>query len=94
MLMRLVLLSLIFLLVTLTKPLFSIGSYSFSGRDLILLVGGLFLLFKATIELHERLEGVSAIHKGAKTYARFGLFITQIVVLDAVFSYDYVITAV
>ncbi|MBA2709646.1 MAG: TerC family protein [Tatlockia sp.] len=93
-LMRLALLSLIFWLVTLTKPLFSIGPFSFSGRDLILLVGGLFLLFKATIELHERLEGVSVIHKGAKIYAGFGLVITQIVVLDAVFSIDSVITAV
>lgn len=94
MLMRLVLLSLIFWLVTLTKPLFSIGPLSFSGRDLILLLGGLFLLFKATVELHERLEGVSPAHKGSKVYASFGLVITQIVVLDAVFSIDSIITAV
>ncbi len=55
--MRLGLLSVISWMVTLTTPLFSVGSFSFSGRDLILLVGGLFLLFKATTELHERLEG-------------------------------------
>lgn len=94
MLMRLVLLSLIFWLVTLTKPIFTIGPLAFSGRDLILLLGGLFLLFKATIELHERLEGVSTIPKEGKVYAGFGVVITQIVVLDAVFSIDSVITAV
>lgn len=94
MLMRLVLLSLIFWLVTLTRPLFSIGPLSFSGRDLILLLGGLFLLFKATIELHERIEGITPVVKGEKVYAHFGLIITQIVVLDAVFSIDSVITAV
>jgi len=94
MLMRLTLLTLIFWLVTLTKPLFAIGPFAFSGRDLILLLGGLFLLFKATIELHERLEGVSPIRKGNKAYAGFGLVITQIVILDAVFSIDAVITAV
>ena len=54
--MRLGLLTVVSWLVTLTAPLFSIGSFSFSGRDLILLIGGLFLLFKATSELHERLE--------------------------------------
>lgn len=94
MLMRLGLLSLIFWLVTLTKPLFAIGPMTFSGRDLILLLGGLFLLFKATMELHERLEGVSSVHTGSKVYAGFGVVITQIVVLDAVFSIDAVITAV
>lgn len=56
-LMRLALLSVISWMVTLTRPLFSVGDFVFSGRDLILLVGGLFLLFKATMELHERLEG-------------------------------------
>ncbi|QLZ68907.1 hypothetical protein FOLKNPGA_01687 [Legionella sp. PC1000] len=94
MFMRLILLSLVFGLVKLTKPLFSIGPFSFSGRDLILLLGGLFLLFKATFELHERLEGVSPVRKGSKVYVSFGLVITQIVVLDAVFSIDAVITAV
>ncbi len=93
-LMRLALLSLIFWIVTLTKPLFSIGPLSFSIRDLILLFGGLFLLLKATIELHERIDGVSASQKESKVYAGFGLVITQIVILDAIFSLDAVITAV
>ena len=59
-LMRLGLLSVISRMVTLTTPLFSVGDFSFSGRDLILLFGGVFLLFKATMELHERLEGQNA----------------------------------
>ena len=93
-LMRLALLSVISWLVTLTTPLFSLFGHGFSGRDLILLLGGLFLLFKATTELHERLEGVS--HKGpaSTAYASFSVVVAQIVVLDAVFSLDAVITAV
>lgn len=92
--MRLGMLSLISWLVTLTRPLFSIGDFSFSGRDLILLVGGVFLLFKATMELHERLENRPLEHQGNKSYASFWAVVTQIVVLDAVFSLDAVITAV
>ena len=94
MLMRLGLLTIVSWLVTLTAPLFSIGTFTFSGRDLILLGGGLFLLFKATTELHERLEGVTHAQAGSKAYAAFGVVVAQIVVLDAVFSLDAVITAV
>ena len=68
-LMRLGLLSIVSWLVTLTTPLFSIGTLDFSGRSLILLVGGLFLLFKATMELHERLEGVQHDAQGSRAYA-------------------------
>ena len=93
-LMRLGLLSIVSWLVTLTAPLFSIAGLSFSGRDLILLLGGLFLLFKATSELHERLEGKTHAHSQSKAYAGFGVVVAQIVVLDAVFSLDAVITAV
>ncbi|MFH8134731.1 transporter associated domain-containing protein [Pantoea osteomyelitidis] len=92
--MRLGLLSLISWMVTLTRPLFSVGDFSFSGRDLILLVGGVFLLFKATMELHERLENRHLEHEGNKAYASFWAVVIQIVVLDAVFSLDAVITAV
>jgi len=92
--MRLGLLTIVSWLVTLTTPLFSLGSFSFSGRDLILLVGGIFLLFKATMELHERLEGVEHTQSESKVYASFAAVVAQIVVLDAVFSLDAVITAV
>jgi CBS domain containing-hemolysin-like protein len=94
MLMRLGLLTMISWLVTLTTPLFSLGGLDFSGRDLILLLGGIFLLFKATMELHERLEGRSHAPSGPREYAGLGVVIAQIVVLDAVFSLDAVITAV
>jgi CBS domain containing-hemolysin-like protein len=94
MVMRLGLLSVMSWLVTLTEPLFSIASLSFSGRDLILLLGGFFLLFKATMELHERVEGTVHVQGGSKAYAGFGAVVAQIIVLDAVFSLDAVITAV
>ncbi|MGI4719257.1 MAG: TerC family protein [Janthinobacterium lividum] len=92
--MRLGLLTIVSWLVTLTTPLFSLGAFSFSGRDLILLIGGFFLLFKATVELHERLEGVTHTQSGSRVYASFAAVVAQIVVLDAVFSLDAVITAV
>ena len=94
MLMRLLLLASISWLVTLTKPLFSIGDFTFSARDLIMLVGGFFLLFKATVELNERLEGKDSDNPTQRRGARFWPVVTQIVVLDAVFSLDSVITAV
>ncbi|WP_062118431.1 TerC family protein [Aureimonas sp. AU40] len=92
--MRLVLLASISWIVTLTSPLFSLGSFSFSGRDLILIVGGVFLLAKGTMELHERLEGHEAKTGGVRVEAVFWQVIAQIVILDAVFSLDSVITAV
>jgi CBS domain containing-hemolysin-like protein len=94
MLMRLVLLASVSWLVTLTAPLLTVFKQVFSGRDLILLAGGLFLLFKGTMELHERLEGGDQHHGGSKLYAGFWPVVAQIVVLDAVFSIDAVITAV
>jgi len=92
--MRLGLLSLISWMVTLTKPLFTVGGMTFSGREIIMLVGGLFLLFKATTELHERLENQQHDGSHGKGYASFWVVVLQIVVLDAVFSLDAVITAV
>lgn len=91
--MRLGLLASISWLVTLTKPLFSIGEFGFSGRDMIMFCGGLFLLTKATMELHERLEPDPE-HTTGKIFAGFWVVVAQIVVLDAVFSIDSVITAV
>ena len=92
--MRLALLSVISWMVTLTQPLFTVWDYSFSGRDLIMLLGGIFLLFKATTELHERLENKQHDTGHGKGYASFWVVVLQIVVLDAVFSLDAVITAV
>lgn len=92
--MRLLLLSVISWMVTLTQPLFSVWAYAFSGRDLIMLLGGIFLLFKATTELHERLENRQHDAGHGKGYASFWVVVAQIVVLDAVFSLDAVITAV
>ncbi|WP_038913476.1 TerC family protein [Dickeya zeae] len=93
-LMRFVLLSSISWLVSLTHPLFSVHGHPFSARDLIMLVGGLFLLFKATMELNERLEGKDQAQQTQRKGARFWPVVAQIVVLDAVFSLDSVITAV
>ncbi len=92
--MRLGLLASIAWIVTLTEPLISIFGKTFSGRDLILLLGGAFLLYKATTELHERVEGATHAKGGSQQYASFFHVIAQIVALDAVFSLDSVITAV
>ncbi|HEX4500204.1 MAG TPA: TerC family protein [Scandinavium sp.] len=94
MVMRLLLLASISWLVTLTRPLFTVRDLSFSARDLIMLGGGLFLLFKATVELNERLEGKDNDGPTQRKGAKFWAVVAQIVVLDAVFSLDSVITAV
>ena len=94
--MRLGLLTIISWLVTLTNPLVTIFNWTFSGRDLILLIGGLFLVYKAVTELHEKLEGRVHVetNKRSVVYAGFWVIVAQIIVLDAVFSLDSVITAV
>lgn len=91
--MRIALLLAIVWVMGLTKPLFTILEFSFSGRDLILLGGGLFLLAKSTLEIHHSLEGEESHQKAGKA-ATFGAIITQIAVIDIVFSLDSVITAV
>lgn len=92
--MRLILLASIAWVITLTQPMFYVLEHAFSGRDLILLFGGVFLLFKGTMELHERIEGTQAQKEENPVHAAFWMVIVQIVVLDAVFSLDSVITAV
>jgi predicted tellurium resistance membrane protein TerC len=77
----------------LTSPLFTVGTYALSGRDLILLAGGLFLIAKSTFEIHDKLEGAEG-HQSARVHARFGAVLVQIALLDVVFSLDSVITAV
>jgi predicted tellurium resistance membrane protein TerC len=79
----------------LTEPLFEILRYEISGRDLILLGGGLFLLWKSTAEIHNSLEGeVHESGAGAAGAATFGAILVQIAIIDIVFSLDSVITAV
>jgi CBS domain containing-hemolysin-like protein len=92
--MRLALLASISWLTSLTQPLVTLSGFGLSGRDIILMAGGLFLLFKATTELHERLEGVRRHRSGPSMQAGFWATVIQIIVLDAVFSLDSVITAV
>jgi predicted tellurium resistance membrane protein TerC len=93
MMMRILLLLSIVWIIRLTAPLFFILGRPISGRDLILIGGGLFLLAKATTEIHERLEGEEG-RSSARVRPSFAAVITQIVVLDIVFSLDSVITAV
>jgi predicted tellurium resistance membrane protein TerC len=93
MLMRIALLFSITWMARLVQPLFTVAGHSLTGRDLILLVGGLFLIAKATYELHERLEGESG-HSSGRVAASFTAVITQVMLLDIVFSLDSVITAI
>jgi predicted tellurium resistance membrane protein TerC len=93
MLMRIVLLMSIAWITRLTSPLFTVFSQDISGRDLIMLGGGLFLLGKATVEIHDRLEGEEG-HGAARVAPSFAAVIVQIMLLDIVFSLDSVITAV
>ena len=93
MFMRIGLLASLAWMVKLTAPLFTVLGQEISGRDLILLVGGLFLIGKSTFEIHDKLEGEEG-HSSAKVHAKFGSVLIQIALLDIVFSLDSVITAV
>lgn len=91
--MRILLLLVIGWIIGLTAPLFEVLGQEISGRDIILLVGGLFLLAKSTTEIHHKLEGGHSV--GAKaTQATFGAVLVQIALMDMIFSLDSVITAV
>jgi predicted tellurium resistance membrane protein TerC len=91
--MRILLLLSIAWIMRLTQPLFSAFGRDLTGRDLILMTGGLFLIYKATMEIHERLEGQEG-HQSARVAPSFGAVIVQIMLLDIIFSLDSVITAV
>jgi len=80
-------------LTKLTAPLFSVFEHDVSGRDIILMAGGLFLLAKSTVEIHHKLEGEEG-ERSAKVGAKFWGVILQIMLLDIIFSLDSVITAV
>jgi predicted tellurium resistance membrane protein TerC len=93
MLMRIALLFAIGWIVGLTDPWFTLFDHEFSGRDLIMLLGGLFLIYKATTELHHKLEGEEESQTNVKVTS-FASVIAQIMIMDIVFSLDSVITAV
>jgi predicted tellurium resistance membrane protein TerC len=94
MLTRIALLFGITLVMRLTSPLFALLGHDFSGRDLILIAGGLFLIYKSTSEIHEKLEGEA--HPDGREHLRKGFVVVlvQIMLLDMIFSLDSVITAV
>jgi predicted tellurium resistance membrane protein TerC len=91
--MRILLLLSLSWIMRLTQPLFHAFDHGVSGRDLILIGGGLFLLYKSTVEIHDKLEGEEG-HGSAKVAPSFGAVIGQIMLLDVIFSLDSVITAV
>lgn len=93
MFMRIALLFSISWVIRLTAPLFAVFGHEISGRDLILIVGGLFLLAKATREIHQKLEGEVG-HASVRVSPSFSSVIIQVLLLDIVFSLDSVITAV
>ncbi len=78
---------------SLTRPLFTLFNHEVTGRDLVLIIGGLFLVWKSTKEIHERLEGVEGA-ASARVAASYASVLAQIAILDIVFSLDSVITAV
>jgi len=80
-------------LMTLTEPLFSVLNHAVSGGDLILIIGGLFLLSKSTLEIHDKLEGEEG-HQSQRAAASLAAVLVQIALLDIVFSLDSVITAI
>lgn len=94
MFMRVGLLMVLAWLVGLTEPLFSLAGHGFSGRDLILLGGGLFLLWKSAAEIHATMEGGGHVGGARAAAASFGAVIGQIMLVDLVFSLDSIITAV
>jgi predicted tellurium resistance membrane protein TerC len=91
---RILLLASLAWMVKLTAPLFTVFNFSLSGRDLILLGGGLFLIWKSTREIHEKLEGGDDHASTGKVVPKFSAIIVQILLLDIVFSLDSVITAI
>jgi len=92
--MRILLLLSISWVMGLTEPLFSVFSHGVSGRDLILILGGLFLIGKATVEIYDKVEGPGHDHSAAVAKATMTAVLVQTMLLDLVFSPDSVITAV
>jgi predicted tellurium resistance membrane protein TerC len=95
MITRIALLFSIVWLTRLTTPWFHVGEQAVTGRDLILFIGGLFLLVKSVLEIHQAMEGAEkSVSQTTKVYTGFAMTVTQIAVIDIVFSLDSVFTAV
>jgi predicted tellurium resistance membrane protein TerC len=90
---RLFLLAIVSVIIGMTSPLFCLFGFDFSGQNLVLLIGGLFLIYKSTIEMHNSVKGDDESEKN-KTKSTMAGIITQIVLVDLVFSFDSVISAV
>jgi len=93
MIFRIVMLLSISWIIGFTEPLFSVFSHDISVRDIILFVGGIFLIYKSTIEIHHKMEGQHD-EKGKKKLSGFTQAIVQIVALDLIFSFDSILTAI
>ena len=91
---RIALLSILFWLIHLTTPIFELAGHAFSWRDLVLLAGGFFLLVKATREIHKDVEAAGEHGADATTGAGFAMVVSQIIVIDLVFSVDSIVTAI
>lgn len=89
---RLVLLTFVSYIMGMKEPLFTIAGFDFSGQSLVLLFGGLFLIYKSTIEMHNSVKGHEEVHAPKKGGLR--AVITQIILIDIVFSFDSIITAI
>jgi predicted tellurium resistance membrane protein TerC len=92
--MRLLLLLAVGWVVGLTAPLFDVWGHPVAGRDIVLLAGGLFLIYKATVEIHHKLEGADEASGGSGRSLTFAAALVQIILLDMVFSIDSILTAV
>jgi len=91
---RILFLSGISFIIRSTQPLLHVGNFNLSARDMILLAGGLFLLYKSTKEIHEKVAGATPKPLQEKDSMKFGRVVLQIVMLDIVFSFDSILTAI
>jgi predicted tellurium resistance membrane protein TerC len=93
-LVRLILLSFVSYIMAMTEPIFTLFGHVFSGQSIVLLLGGLFLIYKSTIEMHSSIKGVGHNLDKSNTKKALSAIIGQIIVIDIVFSFDSIITAI
>lgn len=91
---RLILLSFVSYIMGMTKPLFTLFDHAFSGQSLVLLAGGLFLIYKSTIEMHSSIKGHGHLEDAKTVGKKMSAIIGQIIMIDIVFSFDSIITAI